>query len=196
MRKEKKRTSNNILFNKFLFFGLHLGGLKAFWNPQMKSYIAAFRNGFCILDLSLTHRCIRQGFRFLLKIILSNKKIIFIGGPRGLEKNFSALCRKYGHWHIDSYSDGLFSNFQLDKSLSNAAFRTTPSLIFFFDVSTKEKAKKELLNLNIPIMAFVNSEDDISGIDYVIPANVQSLKGGVFAYNLFYYLFSFPKKIN
>jgi len=45
-------------------------------------------------------------------------------------------------------------------------------------------------------MAFINSGDNTSGIDYLIPANVQSVRGGIFSYNFFYYLFSLRQKIN
>lgn len=192
----KNKNVNKLLFDKFIFYGLHLGGLKSFWNPQMKPYVVGFRNNFCVLNLSLTHRNLRQGFRYLLKILLSKKKILFVGAPKGLEKNFSNLCQRYGHHYINNYTDGLFSNFQSNKVLSITSFENSPSLIFFFDASIKEKAKKEILNFNIPIMAFVNSEDDITGIDYPIPANVNSWKGGIFVYNLFYHLFSFREKVN
>jgi len=138
----QKKRFNKILFNKLIFYGLHLGGLKSFWNPSMKPYIASFRNDFCILDLSLTQRCIREGFRFLLKIVISNKKIIFIGGPKGLERNFSILCQRHGHLYIDSYTDGLFSNYSSQSILDEVNVERTPSLIFFFDASVREKQEK------------------------------------------------------
>lgn len=193
------KTEKNIdkfLSNKFIFYGLHLGGLKSFWNPQMKPYVVGFRNNFCILDLSLTHRNFKQAFRYLLKIILSDKKILFVGAPKGLEKEFTSLCQKYGHYYLNVYSDGFFSNYKSTDSQSFAFFETPPSLIFFFDVSTKERAKKEILNLNIPIMAFVNSEDNLADIDYTIPANINSWRGNLFVYNLFYHIFSFKEKFS
>jgi small subunit ribosomal protein S2 len=196
MKQRNKENINKLLFDKFVFYGLHLGGLKSFWNPKMKPYIVSFRNNFCILNLSLTHRNMKQSFSYLSKIILSNKKILFVGSPKGLEKKFSHLCQRYGHYSLDVYTDGFFSNFQSNKVLDTTSFKSSPSLIFFFDASMKEKVKKEILNLNIPIMAFVNSEDDISGIDYPIPANINSWKGGIFVFNLFYHLFSFPEKIS
>lgn len=47
----------------------------------------------------------------------------------------------------------------------------------------------ELKYLDIPLVAFVNSDEDYSLIDYPIPANIKSQKGGLFVYNLFYHLF-------
>jgi len=195
MKKRNKDNLSKFLISKFISYGLHLGGLKALWNPQMVPYIVAFRNSFCILNLSLTHRCMRQAFRYLSKLLLSHKKILFVGGPKGLEKSISVLCQEKGHFHISNYTDGLFSNFQLNKDLSKLSFKDSPSLIFFFDLSIKEKAKKDLFDLNIPIMAFVSSRDNISGIDYPIPANVNSLKGGIFVFNLFSHFFSVQQKI-
>lgn len=196
MRCKSDKIINKLLLDKFFFYGIHLGGLKSFWNPMIKPYLIGFRNNFCIFNLCLTQRSIKQGFRYLLKTILSSKKILFIGSPKGLEKDFSQLCKKYGHYYIDIYTDGFFSNFQSNKAMNKCFSETPPSLIFFFDASVKQKARKELFNLNVPIMAFVNSENDVIGIDYPIPANINSLKGSVFIYNLFYRLFLFQEKIN
>ena len=153
--------------------------------------VKGFRNNVCILDLDLTHRSLRQGLKFLSMLVLSNKKILFIGSPIGLEKKFSSLCKKTGHYYLDDYADGFFTNFvnENNKLLQINSFEDRPSLIFFFDISKNEKAKNDVLSLNIPILAFVNSGDNLSGIDYAIPSNINSWKGGLFVYNILYYIF-------
>lgn len=196
--KSKEKKVSKFLYAKFVQYGLHVGGLKVFWNPKVKVYVAGFRNGFGILDLNVTHRNMRQALKFLSKLVISKKKILFIGGPVGLERNFSILCKKYNHYHVDHFTDGFFTNFR--KSENNVlhinSLEDRPSLVFFFDISKNEKVKNDILRLNIPIMAFVNTKDALAGIDYPIPANVQSWKGGIFLYNLIYSMLAFKTKNN
>jgi ribosomal protein S2 len=187
--KEKKKV-NKFLLNKFMYYGLHVGGLKRFFNPKAQVYLIGFRNNFGILDLSLTHYNIRRIMKFLYKIVTSNKKILFIGSPVGLEKSFSLLCKKCGHYYLDSFTDGFFTN------LGNFDFgKKRPALVFFFDTLEYQKVKKDVLRLNIPVVSFVNTSDTLNDIDYPVPANIRSWKGGVFVYNLLSYVLLFTSRV-
>jgi ribosomal protein S2 len=194
--KNQSKKNNKFLLNKFIQYGLHVGGLQSFWNPKIKAYMSGFRNNFCILDPCLTHRGLRQGLKLLSKVVVSNKKVLFIGSPVGLEKRFLMLCKKHGHYYLDNYTDGFFTNFTNEdkKLLQINLLEERPSLIFFFDISKNEKVKNDVLSLNIPILAFIGSSDDIGGVDYPIPANVNSWKGGLFIYNILYHILSAREK--
>lgn len=167
-------------------YELHVGGFKSFWNPQMKTYLTGFRNGFGILDLSLAHCNLKLALKVISIIVSSNKKILFIGGPAGLEKTFSSFCNRLGHYYLDNFDDGFFTNFsRKDKELFNiSSLQDRPSLVFIFEVSKNEKVRKDILTFNIPVMAFVGTNDSVQGIDYPIPVNVSNWKGGLFVYNL------------
>lgn len=182
--KYQSKSSSKFILEKFLSYGLHVGGLKFFWKPEIKPYLLAFRQNFCIFDLNLTLIFLRRALKFLSKTILKGKTIVFIGGPKGVEKEFSLLCKRHGHLHIDPWVDGSFTNKE-----NSFSFPSQPALFFIFDLSFHEGSIKEILSLDIPIMAFVNSSDHIRNIDYPIPANINSWKGGLFSYNLFRYLF-------
>lgn len=190
---KNKKKINKFLLNKFIQYGLHIGGVKRFFNPKSKVYLIGSRNNFGILDLSLTHSNIRRVFKLLYMVVLSNKKILFVGSPVGLEKNFSTLCKKYGHYYLDNLTDGFFTNFG-NTNLKILDIRQRPSLIFFFDTLKYQKVRKDVLMLNIPVLSFVNTNDDLAGIDYPIPANVSSWKGGIFIYNILSYLLLFTDR--
>nr|YP_009237661.1 ribosomal protein S2 [Trachydiscus minutus]AML60672.1 ribosomal protein S2 [Trachydiscus minutus] len=190
--KEKKKV-NKFLLNKLMYYGLHIGGLKRFFNPKAKVYLIGVRNDFGILDLSLTHYNIRRIMKLLYKVVISNKKILFIGTPVGLENSFALLCKKCGHYYLDSFTDGFFTNF--GNSDVSVFGRERPALVFFFDTLKYQKVKKEVLRLNIPVVSFINTNDTLSGIDYPIPANIRSWKGGVFVYNVLSYVLLFTSRV-
>lgn len=190
---KKKKKVNKFLLNKFMHYGLHIGGTKFFFNPRAKVHLIGFRNNFGILDLRLTHFNIRRVLKLLYKVVTANKKILFIGSPNGLEKNFSILCKKCGHYYLDDVTDGFFTNF--GNANSDVLDIERPSLIFFFDTLEYQKVKKYILSLNIPVVAFVTTNSNLDGVDYPIPANIHSWKGSVFIYNVFFYLLLFTNRV-
>lgn len=190
---KKKKKVNKFLLNKFMQYGLHVGGIKRFFNPKAKVYLIGFRNNFGILDLRLTNFSIRRVLKLLYKVVASKKKILFIGNPMGLEKNFSILCRKCGHYYLEDLTDGFFTNF--GNTNSDVLNMERPSLIFFFNTLEYSKVKDYILSLNIPVLACVSTNDNLDGIDYPIPANIQSWKGSVFIYNMFFYLLLFTSRL-
>lgn len=52
-----------------------------------------------------------------------------------------------------------------------------PGLLFVIDIVTEKNAVKEAQILNIPVAALVDTNADPTGIDYVIPANDDAIKG-------------------
>jgi ribosomal protein S2 len=136
---------------------------------------------------------LRRALKILLKAHLSSKTILFIGAPTGLEKEFSLLCRQHKHSFMEKVPFGFFTNYKnkiypgFSKSIQ---ISQRPHLIFLFNPSLDAMVFAELKALDIPVIGFISSDDDYSLIDYPIPANTRSQKGGLFVYNLFYHLFS------
>lgn len=193
MMKNLQKGINQFVLQKFISYGLHIGSLKSIWNPEFKPFLSGFRNNFCILNPNLTLLYLRRSIKILLKAHLSNKKILFIGAPTGLEKEFSILCSKNKHYFMEKAPYGFFTNYKnkiypgFSKSLQ---INQRPHLIFLFNPLLDSMVFAEIKALDIPVISFVSSEDDYSLIDYPIPANIRSQKGGLFIYNLFYHLFS------
>lgn len=182
---------NDFLINKFLSLGLHIGNTRTFWKPENKIFLKGVRYKFCILDPTFTFLYFRRAIKYLLKVVRSNKKILFLGAPFGLEREFSLLCSKSNHFLLEKDTQGFFTNYNSIYSLNDnlPKMNYSPSLIFVFSPSKNPLSIKEASKLNIPIMAFVSSDDNLLNIDFPIPANVKSQKGSFFLYNFFFHLF-------
>lgn len=191
--KSLQKNLNRFVLQKFLTYGLHIGSLKSIWNPNFRPFLNGFRNNFCIINPDLTMLYLRRAFKILQKTHSANKKILFIGCPVGLEKEFSRLCLKNNHYFLEKGLYGFFSNYKnkVYPGLSTLSkIDNRPALIFLFNPSLNTMVLEETRSLDIPIISFVSTEDDYSRVDYPIPANIKSQKGGLFVYNLFYHLFS------
>jgi small subunit ribosomal protein S2 len=191
--KSLQKNLNRFVLQKFLTYGLHIGSLKSIWNPNFRPFLNGFRNNFCIINPDLTMLYLRRAFKILQKTHSANKKILFIGSPVGLEKEFSRLSRQNNHYFLEKGIYGFFSNYKnkVYPGLSTLSkIDNRPALIFLFNPSLNTMVLEETRSLDIPIISFVSTEDDYSRVDYPIPANIKSQKGGLFVYNLFYHLFS------
>lgn len=190
--KDLQKNLNKFVTQKFLSYGLHLGSLKLKWNPEYKPFLASFRHKLCLINLDYTLCFLKPALKFLCKTIISNKRILFIGSPLGLEKEFASLCKKNNHYFIERALYGFFSDYKkkyyLESRLSSKIVKP-PAIIVIFDPLSNYMALDELKFLDIPIIAFVNSDEDFSLVDYPVPANIRSQKGGLFVYNLFHHLF-------
>lgn len=192
LMKDFQKNLYQFVTQKFLFYGLHLGSLKLKWNPKFKPFLTAFRHKLCLINLDYTLYFLKHAVKILLKTIVADKKILFIGSPVGIEKEFSTLCKKNNHYFLERGLYGFFSDYKkkyyVGSGLSSKIVES-PALIVLFDPLPNYMAVEELKFLDIPLVAFISSDEDYSLIDYPVPANIKTQKGGLFVYNLFYHLF-------
>jgi ribosomal protein S2 len=178
---------------KFIFYRLHVGSQNTLWKPLIKPYIKGFRNQLSIFNVELSVLYFRRSLKFLLKLLMSKKKILFVGTPLGFEKEFKSLCSKYMHYTLDTDSFGAFSNYSNlipYYTSKSQGFYEKPSLIFLFSLPSNSSFLSEISKLDIPVMSFVNSDDDLLGVDYILPGNIKTIKGSLFIYNFFNSLFN------
>ena len=72
----------------------------------------------------------------------------------------------------------------LDKFGGILKLNKTPDLIVIYNNSFEPEALKESLNLNIPIISFVNTQDPAEKIEYKIPGGFYANESGKMYYNL------------
>lgn len=112
---------------------------------------------------------------------LNDFSVVFLGTPFGMKDRFKALAESYNCLVILNWSPGLVSNYKLNKK----AF----SLIVVFDAKLLNEGYKELRGLNVPIFSFVSIDNTSIFVDYTVHLHLNSIKGGLFCYNLFLSLF-------
>lgn len=195
--KQESKNMEKLLYQKLVYYNLHVGNTRTSSRSSSIPYLMGIRNNFCIYDVNKLILSIRGALKFLLLILMSKKKILFIGAPEGFEKEFSFLCQDYNHYMVDRWVYGFFTNFRRRLKGSNNQLPSVDeplALIFIFNLSKNIEALHEAKTQDLPIMAFVNTNEDFKTIDYPIPANISSIKGGLFSFNFFNYLFSFCRK--
>jgi len=69
----------SVTVEELLAAGVHFGHQTKRWNPKMKKYIFAARNGIHVVDLNKTLTQIEVACGFLHETILNGGSILFVG---------------------------------------------------------------------------------------------------------------------
>jgi len=68
-----------VTMKALLEAGLHFGHQTRRWNPKMKRYIFAKREGIHVIDLQKTLLNLRRAYDFVVDLVAGGRKIIFVG---------------------------------------------------------------------------------------------------------------------
>ncbi len=78
-KKDKIIMSINVGVKELLEAGVHFGHQTRRWNPKMKRFIFAERNGVHVIDLNQTQTQLETACNFLAKVAGKGGKILFVG---------------------------------------------------------------------------------------------------------------------
>jgi small subunit ribosomal protein S2 len=93
--------------------GVHFGHQKRRWNPKMKQYIFAHRNGIHIIDLQKTLRMLDHAADFITEVAASGKKILMVGTKKQAQDTIQAEAQRANAFFVTSrWLGGTLTNFR------------------------------------------------------------------------------------
>jgi small subunit ribosomal protein S2 len=99
--------------------GVHFGHQVKRWDPRMKQYIFAERNGIHIIDLQKTIQAIKDAYDAVRKIVASGKTVLFVGTKKQAQQAIQKEAERCGVFFINNrWLGGMLTNFvTIKKSL-------------------------------------------------------------------------------
>lgn len=96
--------------------GVHFGHQSSRWNPKMKRFIFAQRNGIHIIDLKKTHQALQDAQRAAREVTLEGERVLFVCTKRQLRPIIEAeAARCGGFWVTERWLGGMLTNFTTMK---------------------------------------------------------------------------------
>ncbi len=126
-----------VTMKSLLEAGVHFGHQKRRWNPKMRQYIFAHRNGIHIIDLQQTLHFLERAAAFVEDIAAQGKKIIFVGTKKQAQDTIVSEAVRCGAFYINTR--------WLGGTLTN--FATIQKRIDYLVELEQRKAKGELFSL-------------------------------------------------
>ena len=102
-----------ITINDLLEAGCHFGHQTRRWNPKMKKYVYAAKNGISIIDLTKTMRQIADACNFLQKVVSDGGDVLFVGTKPQVRELVATLAEKTGMFFVsERWLGGTLTNNQ------------------------------------------------------------------------------------
>jgi len=115
----EEETLAVVTMKNLLESGVHFGHQTKRWDPRMKKFIFAERNGIHIIDLQKTIVCIKDAYEAVRKNVLNNKSILFVGTKKQAQQAIQKEAEHCGMFYVNNrWLGGMLTNFStIKKSL-------------------------------------------------------------------------------
>jgi small subunit ribosomal protein S2 len=99
--------------------GVHFGHQVKRWDPRMKKYIFAERNGIHIIDLQKTIQSIKDAYDAVRKKVSAGKTVLFVGTKKQAQQAIQKEAERCGMFYVNNrWLGGMLTNFvTIKKSL-------------------------------------------------------------------------------
>jgi small subunit ribosomal protein S2 len=108
-----------VTMKSLLESGVHFGHQVKRWDPRMKKYIFAERNGIHIIDLQKTITAIKDSYDEIRKVASSGKSVLFVGTKKQAQQAIQKEAERCGMFYVNNrWLGGTLTNFAtIKKSL-------------------------------------------------------------------------------
>jgi small subunit ribosomal protein S2 len=101
-----------VTMKELLEAGAHFGHQVKRWNPKMKKYIFAERNGIHIIDLQKTVKGIEEAYEFIKSVASQGNGILFVGTKKQAQEAIAEEAKRAGVYYINNrWLGGMLTNF-------------------------------------------------------------------------------------
>ena len=133
-----------VTTRQLLESGVHFGHQTRRWNPKMKKFIFAERNGIYIIDLQLSLSYIDAAYIFVRDIVARGGQVLFVGTKKQAQEAIAEQATRVGMPYVNQrWLGGMLTNFAtISKRIGK--MKELEGLNFD-DVAASGLTKKELL---------------------------------------------------
>jgi small subunit ribosomal protein S2 len=161
---------SGITMKQMLEAGLHFGHQTRRWNPKMKPYIFAPRNGIYIINLDKSMQLFRKAYDYVVEETSKGGYILLVGTKRQAQSIIKEEAVRCGMYYINHrWLGGTLTNFQ---TIKKGVDRLKSIEAMQEDGSINKFPKKEILLME---KERIKLERNIGGIK-----NMRSLPAAVF----------------
>ncbi len=112
VRETAPQGDESLSMKALLEAGVHFGHQTHRWNPQMRRFIFAQRNGIHIVDLQQTMGLLEQACAFAREVAASGKRILMLGTKKQAQDAIREEAKRAGQFYVNQrWLGGAITNF-------------------------------------------------------------------------------------
>jgi small subunit ribosomal protein S2 len=105
-----------VTMKEMLEAGVHFGHETKRWDPKMKPYIYAARNGIYIIDLQKTVTMFREAYNFVRDLAAQGEYVLFVGTKKQAQDSIYEEATRCDMFYVHRrWLGGMLTNFQTVK---------------------------------------------------------------------------------
>ena len=136
----------SVTVEELLEAGVHFGHQTRRWNPKMKKFIFAARNGIHVVDLNKTLTQIEIACGFLHDIVLNGGSVLFVGTKKQAQQEIKDAATRTGMpYVVDRWLGGTLTNL---RTIRNSVKRMQEIDRLLVSPEGERLPKKEIASLN------------------------------------------------
>ena len=161
-----------VTMKNLLESGVHFGHQVKRWDPRMKKYIFAERNGIHIIDLQKTIAAIKESYEVVRKATTAGKSILFVGTKKQAQQAIQKEAERCGQFYVNNrWLGGMLTNFStIKKSLQRLKKIEKMEVDGTFDNLTKKEVsalQKEKAKLE-KNLAGIKEMKELPGVVFIL----------------------------
>ncbi len=105
-----------VTMKELLEAGVHFGHQTRRWNPKMKRFIYAGRNGIYIIDLHQTLRRLEEAYQFVRQVAAEGGSVLFVGTKKQAQDAVRENAERCGMYYVtERWLGGMLTNYRTIK---------------------------------------------------------------------------------
>ena len=105
-----------VSMRQLLEAGIHFGHQTRRWNPKMRPYIFAERNGIHIIDLAQTVKLLESSLEFVTETVARGEYVLFVGTKKQAQEPIAQEATRAGQPYVNKrWLGGMLTNFTTIK---------------------------------------------------------------------------------
>jgi small subunit ribosomal protein S2 len=134
-----------VTMKNLLESGVHFGHQVKRWDPRMKKYIFAQRNGIHIIDLQKTIEASKKAYAAIREVIAKQKSVLFVGTKKQAQQAIQKEAERCGQYYVNQrWLGGMLTNF---STIKKSLLRLKKLEKMEIDGSYEKFTKKEVAEL-------------------------------------------------
>lgn len=102
-----------VTMKSLLESGVHFGHQVKRWDPRMKKFIFAERNGIHIIDLQKTIQSIKEAYEVVRKTVAAGKPVLFVGTKKQAQQAIQKEAERCEQFYVNNrWLGGMLTNFE------------------------------------------------------------------------------------
>lgn len=135
----------NVSIKELLEAGVHFGHGTKRWNPKMKRYIYAERNGIFIIDLQKSMVELERTFKYVQDLAMRGATILYVGTKKQAQEIIQQEADRAGMPYVNQrWLGGMLTNF---RTITAQVNRLAELEALFASDEIKERVKTEQVKL-------------------------------------------------